>query len=48
MYSVCFQRFVGVFFIAAQSFTIVILLFWCGVYSGSIWERKYVSYRESV
>jgi len=28
--------FEGVFFNAAQFFTTIILLFWCGVYSGSI------------
>jgi len=28
--------------------TIIILLFWCGVHSGSIWERKYLSYRKTV
>jgi len=26
----------------------IILLFWCGVYSGAIWERKYLNDREAV
>jgi len=29
-------------------YTTIILLFWCDVYSGSIWEWKFLNYRETV
>jgi len=45
---VCFQHFKDIFQNAVHFFPMIILLFWCGVYPGSIWEWKFLNYRETV